>query len=524
MKFNFSVGIIIAVLLCSCKDDDLAGSENVNNIEPIQNGIVKFEKNVLIKGDLKEESSMLFAKNRSNCKTVSQPLTKFFKSFSTLQPSSDVWPGSIVHKRSVLAGDLKPIIISPQKRNDIEVKLNGLLARTSGAQKAYRIVSNPGSANVQAAIGDILADYFASGTSFPANYTVEIQRVSSASSLEAGLDIGYTGTTGISAGAAFNMNFDTNKAYYAVTLKQEFFTAQVAPLNLEGDHSWYTRDVQSSSIQNSAYVNAVSYGRLYTLLYESNEEGKKVEEALKFAYQTPLSNISASQKAAYASTLKNSNVKIKQFGGDARLGIEVASDFEKIHNFLKEGANVSRSNMPAVIEYKVNDTKTHSSITHRINTKVEYKECNEYSLVLKNVDYDRLPIIFRTDRNYNNNNIHYLESGETIELPYDDSINSPQFTYQGSPIKVIDLNGGNPSDDIKFEKAERVLGKEYPRITYTSKARVGVVKLFDNYRNIVTAIETSADDSDGINGKGPARLIAKKDVENNKLIIEIKRK
>ncbi|RNA61576.1 hypothetical protein D1631_06365 [Chryseobacterium nematophagum] len=523
MKFNFSVGIMLAILLCSCKDDDLAGSENVNNIEPIQSGIVKFEKNVLIKGEVEKESSMLFARNSNNCKTVSQPLRKLFKSFSTLQPSSDVWPGSIVHKRSVLAGDLKPIIVSSEKRNDIEVKLNGLLARTSAAQKSYRIVSNPRSANVQAAIGDILADYFASGTSFPANYTVEIERVSSASSLEAGLDIGYTGTTGISAGAAFNINFDTNKTYYAVTLKQEFFTAQVTPLNLEGDHSWYTKDVQSSSIQNSAYVNAVSYGRLYTLLYESNEEGKKVEEALKFAYQNPLSNISASQKAAYATTLKNSNVKIKQFGGDARLGIEVTSDFEKIHNFLKEGANVSRSNMPAVIEYKVNDTKTHSSIIHRINTKVEYKECNEYSLILKNVDYATLPIIFRTEK-VSNHSVYYLGSGEKIELPYD--TDSKQFTYKDSPIKEIDLNNGKPSDDIKFEMPEQVLGNTNPRITYTSQARVSSVKLFDNYRNIETAFETSAYDNDGINGKtnGPARLEATKDLKNNALIIEIKRK
>ncbi|CAA7392291.1 hypothetical protein [Chryseobacterium fistulae] len=84
--------------------------------------------------------------------------------------------------------------------------------------------------------------------------------------------------------------------------------------------------------------------------------------------------------------------------------------------------------------------------------------------------------------------------------------------YQGSPIKVIDLKGGKPSDDIKFEKAENILGKTYPRITYTSKTRVDVVKLFDNYRTIETAFETSADGNDGINEKtnGPARLEATK--------------
>ncbi|CAA7196674.1 thiol-activated cytolysin family protein [Chryseobacterium potabilaquae] len=527
MKLKCLLVAAFTSLLCSCNDDYIVENTKNSNSRQKHNNIVKFEKNELIRGPKENIYLNTFgrrSKRGSNsCQEVRESLKKFFKSFSTLQPSNEVWPGSIVYKKSIMEGDLKPIIVSSQKRNKIEVKLNGLLVPTSTTQKSYRIVNNPRSTTVQEAIGDILADYFASGTSFPANYTVEIQRVSSTRSLEAGLDIGYTGATGIGAGAAFNLSFDINKTYYAVTLKQEFFTAQVSPLNLQGEEGWYTQDVSASTIQNSAYITAVSYGRVYTLLYESNEEGKKVEEALKFAYQTPLSNITASQKMAYASTLKNSNIKIKQSGGDAKLGIDVASDPEKIHAFLEKGADVSRNNMPAIIEYKANDTQTHESITYTIDTDVKYKECNdnEYSLVLKNVDYSVLPIIFRTEDNPNHST-YYLASGELIKLSYNSNL--MQFTYKGSPIKEMDLNGGDAADDIIFEEKDHTYHNKYPYIAYRSQ-RIGYgvrTKLFDNYKDIQSTIAKSAEDKDGINGGVKAQLVGKKDLTKNELIIEIR--
>ncbi|CAA7392612.1 thiol-activated cytolysin family protein [Chryseobacterium fistulae] len=537
MKIKISTVILLTTLLYSCNDEQILEENSPEQSSSKQGSIYDGPATQLIKTKINNNSSSYSGKTASNCEEITENQQKTFDSFTRLGTGAELmWPGNIIQGKTIKTGQLATIPISDQGRNPIEVKVDAF--SSNSRVRSSRVIDNPTPGKVQNALGQIINSYYDSGTSFPANYSIDIQRTFSSKQLQLALNIGYTGTAGLDGGTNFGFNFNKNKTYYAVTLKQKFFQVSVhAKTGLKGNDGWIKSSYPQAQLtpyikqdNPPTYISTVTYGRLYTLVYESEESATKIEQALNFAYKNPAASISASQKAAFASTLQNARVYVKQLGGSATAGLEssmstLAGSFDAVRNFIVTGAETSKTNPGYPIEYTAINIASNLPVTVKVTAPVSYRNCvdNTYKFVLKNVDYATLPIIFRTESN-SNHSVYYLGSGEKIELPYNSNL--MQFTYKNSPIKEIDLNKGNAADDIKFEEKDHTRDNRYPYISYRSQnLGYGVrSKLFDNYKDIQTTVAKPAEDKDGINGGGAAILNATKDIRNNALVVEIKRK
>lgn len=519
MKLKFNLFITTILLCSSCSPDQLSESSVPNHNTNIYDGPVT----VLIKKQL--FSNSILSKN-SVCENISESQEKTFGDFSRLGTGVHLmWPGNLLQGKTMRSGQLATIPVGDDGRNQIEIKVDAFSSNPSVPTSQY--IDNPTAGKVQTALGSILDSYYSSGTNFPANYTIDIQRTFNNTQLQLALNIGYTGLPA-DLSASFGVNFNSSKTYYAVTLKQKFFSVSVHPkVGLQGSNGWIKENYSSNDLSQyvsaenpSLYISSVTYGRLYALVYESNESATKIEQALNFAYKSPSSPVSVSQKLEYQHTLQNAKVYVKQLGGSATAGLEsalgaLAGNFDSIRNFVTEGAEASKQNPGYPIEFTAVNTDSNLPVTIKVEDTLNYQNCtdNGYKLIIKNIDFPTLPIVFRTQANYYNSP-YYLGPGENIVLPF--NINLQRFVYGNSIVEQIDLNNGNGSDDINF----------YPNnssITYKGGFFSFQNVIFQNYKNIALTTAYTVEDS-GLNGGGPAEIVATKDLANNALIIEIKKK
>ncbi|RMZ61153.1 hypothetical protein D1632_04100 [Chryseobacterium nematophagum] len=534
MKLKLSTAILLTALLYSCNNEQSLDENNNDQNSLKQASIYNGAATKLIITKVNNNLSSSANKNATNCEDITEHQEKTFDSFTRLGTGAELmWPGNIIQGKTIKTGQVATIPISDQGRNPIEVKVDAF--SSSSTVPSSKLIESPTPGKVQIALGEIINSYYDSGTKFPANYSIDIQRTFSSKQLQMALNIGYTGTVGLDGGTSFGINFNKNKNYYAVTLKQKFFQVSVnSKTGLKGNDGWIKNDYPKSQLDPyiksdnpPIYISTVTYGRLYTLVYESEENATKIEQALNFAYKNPAASITASQKAEYSSTLQNARVYVKQLGGSATAGLEssmstLAGNFDSVRDFVVTGAEASKTNPGYPIEYTAVNIGSNLPVTIKVEDQVTYKNCidNTYKLILKNADYTSLPILFKTIDNPNHSTYH-LTSGESIELPYNSNL--MQFTYKGSPIKSIDLNNGDSSDDISFNE-----GSEIPLGSITYKKHMlfqnSVKLLFENYKDISKTLAYTIIDEDGINGGGAAKLEATKDAANNTLKIEIKKK
>ncbi|RMZ61154.1 hypothetical protein D1632_04105 [Chryseobacterium nematophagum] len=531
MKLKLSTAILLTAILYSCNDDQTLEENNYDQNSLKQTNIYDGPATQLIKTKINNNSSGSASPSTTNCEDITENQEKTFDSFTRLGTGAELmWPGNIIQGKTIKTGQMATIPIGDQGRNPIEVKVDAF--SSSSTVPSSKVIENPTPGKVQNALGEIINGYYDSGTNFPANYSVDIQRTFSNKQLQMALNIGYTGTTGLDGGANFGINFNKTKNYYAVTLKQKFFQVSVnSKAGLKSNDGWIKSSYPQSQLDPyiksdnpPVYISTVTYGRLYTLVYESEESATKVEQALNFAYKNPAASITASQKAEYSSTLQNARVYVKQLGGSATAGLEasmstLAGSFDSVRNFIVTGAEASKTNPGYPIEYTAVNIGSNLPVTVKLTEQITYKNCidNGYKLILKNVDYATLPIIIKTSDNPSND-VYYLASGETIEFPY--NINFMEFTYKGSPINKIDLNNDGISDDLEFNGSDP---SYHPSISY-HKNFLSNSMLVNNYKDLALANAYNMIDEDGINGGAPAKLEATKDISNNALRIEIKKK
>ncbi|RMZ61155.1 thiol-activated cytolysin [Chryseobacterium nematophagum] len=535
MKLKFLAVLCIGALY-SCNQENIL--DNNNNIDPNslrENSIYDGPATQLIKKEIKNSPANTSTKDLENCVDVSEHQEKTFDHFSRLGTGASLmWPGNIVQGKTIKTGQLASIPIGDNGRNSIEVKVDAF--SSSPTIPSSQLITDPTPGKVQTALQSMLNGFYDSGTNFPANYSIDIQRTFNSKQLQIALNVGYTGAIGMDVGGSFGINFNTSKTYYAVTLKQKFFEVSVNPkTGLKGNDGWITNSYPQAQLDQyiaadnpAVYISSVTYGRLYTLVYESDEKATKIEQALNFAYKNPTANISASQKTEFSTTLQNARVYVKQLGGSATAGLEaslgtLAGNFDSVRNFVVTGAEVSKTNPGYPIEYSAVNIGSNLPVTVKVEDQVNYQNCtdNGYKLILKNMDYATLPVVLRTENNWNNS-VYYLASGEQVVLPY--NANLMQFTYNGSPLEEIDLNNGSSADDIKFYKTTNT---QYSKTIYYRRQNFGLntfQPLFLNYPNIANTTAYTIIDHDGINGGPAAKIEATKDTTNNALKIEIKRK
>ncbi|ANO49425.1 thiol-activated cytolysin [Flavobacterium columnare] len=333
----------------------------------------------------------------ASCKTIEETYNKTFDNFSKLGAATHLlWPGNIVQGGTIVSGNLASIPIDPKGRNTIEVKVDAF--SSSESKSSSKEVENPTAGKVQDALEKILNSYYTSGTKFPANYAVEIQRTYDSKQLQVALGVGYTGPA-VGLSASLGLSFKKNKTYYAVTLKQKFFNVSVsAKPGLQGDFGWIKKEYPRSEFDKyigernpAAYISSVTYGRLYTLVYESDESSFDMEQALNFAYKNPAASITVDQKLKYSTTLQNTKVYAKQLGGSASGGLDAAfsafaGNFEKVRDFVVNGADVSKDNPGYPIEYTAVNIESNLDATINVNGISNYSECEETVYTAKTLD------------------------------------------------------------------------------------------------------------------------------------------
>ncbi|CAA7194246.1 thiol-activated cytolysin family protein [Chryseobacterium potabilaquae] len=532
MKLKLLTPILLTALLYSCNDETMLEKNNYEQITLQQSSIYDGPATQLIKTKISNHHSGTLHKDYPNCEEITEKQEKTFDSFTRLGTGAELmWPGNIIQGQTIKTGQMATIPIGDEGRNPIEVKVDAFSSNST--VPSSKMIESPTPGKVQIALSEIINGYYDSGTYFPANYSIDIQRTFSSKQLQMALNIGYTGMIGLDGGFTFGINFNKNKSYYAVTLKQKFFQVSVnSKTGLKGNDGWIKSSYPQEQLDPyitpdnpPVYISTVTYGRLYTLVYESDESEAKIEQALNFAYKNPAASITTAQKLEYAATLQNARVYVKQLGGSATAGLEasistLAGSFDAVRNFVTTGAEASKINPGYPIEYTAVNIKSNLPATVKVEDIISYKNCpkNEYKLVLKNIDYTTLPILIDTVGN-TNNSVYYLSSGESIEFPF--STNFMEFTYKGSPLTKIDLNNGKISDHIKFKNTA-----SSAKITYRRHfmGMNGVLTLFENYKNMATATAYTIFDEDGINGGVSAQLEGSKDLPHNTLKIEIKKK
>lgn len=233
-----------------------------------------------------------------------------------------------------------------------------------------------------------------------------------------------------------------------------------------------------------------------------------------------LSPHSKNQKLEYQTTLQNATAYTKQLGGNASSGLETSlkamgGDFDHIRQFIVSGAEASKANPGYPIEYTATNVVSELPVTINVQNTFNYQDCkdNTYKLIVKNLDFPTIPMVLRTEANWSSSP-YYLGPGKSVTLPYNVNFNS--FTYNNSVVQQIDLNNGGASDDVIFFMLEGGAN-----IIYTPSYST-YLPLVQNFQNIATA--TTHTIEDGINNSGQARLVAKKDIPNNAIIIEIQKK
>ncbi len=386
--------------IISCQNDDLLHNSEINSSKE---QIAQFITSDTPDGIHNLKINELYDNTSSKAKGVAVEENCVDKEVSFTQTDSDffildansslLWPGNLVAARSIQEGAPVSIPIFGEDRNPLEVRVN-VLSGTSASTS--RIIEEPTPGKVQDNLNSILNAYYKSEANFPASFDISIQRIHDEKQFQLSLNAGYSGPS-VNVSGSFGLDFSTQKTRYAVTLKQRFFTASVSPKEgIIGKNGWLNNNVSpdrlkpyvtdylevSEDQQNpSSYIESVTYGKLYTLIYESSSSAKEVEAALNFAYKAVGTEANAELKARYKSIFSESTVKVKQLGGNATSGIAsslaaMANNLDRVVDFLKEGAEVSVNNPGYPISYKVN--YTYDNKPFKVSSNLEYiiRECD----------------------------------------------------------------------------------------------------------------------------------------------------
>ncbi|MCF2875096.1 MULTISPECIES: thiol-activated cytolysin family protein [unclassified Tenacibaculum] len=391
---RYTILSLCLAMVVSCKNDEVLVEKNLELSkgqflnENIPDGISNLEVKE-IKNNLASRSEV-----EANCVEKEVSFDKTDSNFFLINPNGSLlWPGNIVALRSIQNGAPTSVPFYGEDRNSIEI---GLDVISGTAASTSTVVGSPSPGTVRNELNRILGNYYDSGASFPAAFEVSIERVHNASDLQFALKAGYSGY-GVDVAGELGINFNEQKTRYVVTLKQRFFTATVTPkAELIGKRGWYNSNVTpndlapyvtdfKSEVSNvdmnpAGYVESVTYGRLFTLIYESSESARNVSAALNFAYKGAIGSVTADVSTKYSQTLQNTTVKVKQIGGDAQPGITaglraMAGDLNAINAFLEKGANVSRTNPGYPISYKVNYVSNNSPFKVVSNVKYTQRNC-----------------------------------------------------------------------------------------------------------------------------------------------------
>ena len=288
---------------------------------------------------------------------------------------NSIYVGAILNPESIIEGEPTDVPIFDDKRNSITVRIDG----QSGVPfKTEREVKAPRPAKIGDAVNEILHKFYEDGSALPGEFEVSIEEVHGTEQLQAALDIGYSGPVN-KFSSSLGVELKSDQTAVAVKLKQKFYSVSVTPkLGLIGEDGWYSNKLGKKEVvrlmkkyagtKDPVYVNKVTYGCLYSLVYQSSSSAADLKAALNYAYKGAVAGVDASLKAKYKTTLENTEVTVKQIGGNSSDAFKTvlfahSKKIDEIVNSLSNHLDPGKNNPGEIIGYetkKISDNKVHS--------------------------------------------------------------------------------------------------------------------------------------------------------------------
>ena len=310
--------------------------------------------------------------------------------FSIEDTPNSIYVGAILNPESITEGNPTDVPIFDNARNSITVRIDG----QSGVPfKTERVVPAPGPAKIGDAVNEILHKFYEDGSALPGEFEVSIEEVHGTEQLQAALDIGYSGPVN-KFSSSLGVELKSDQTAVAVKLKQKFYSVSVTPkLGLIGEDGWYSNKLGKKEVvrlmkkyagtKDPVYVNKVTYGRLYSLVYQSSSSAADLKAALNYAYKGAVAGADASLKAKYQRTLNNTEVTVKQIGGNSSDAFKTVlfahtKEIDKIINALSNHSDPGKNNPGEIIGYHTKRISNNS--VYSINTtynSVEKGRCQE---------------------------------------------------------------------------------------------------------------------------------------------------
>lgn len=317
--------------------------------------------------------------------------------FVTLNPWSNLYPGALVQGASLAKG-IPTLISIYDKRRPGRIYLS--LTSGSDMDDWYKEVPMRASEVIQAQ-NRLLAEHFRSKATTDARTSFEIACVSSVDEMALKLGINLK-LFGARMHTEFGNNFRKDRSYVAVKLHQTFFTMGYdAPDG--GFAGVFTDNITPQDLANYTgfgnpicYVSSVSYGRMFILIYESSRTQQELEVAVNVGYRK---FFDSELETRSRKVLNESRCKMIQIGGNPEAGLAtVFGDFDKLQEFIINGANVSTQNVGAPISYSIKylhdntDAQLSNTLKYKVTTRQYYpvKAYNDVNLDLLKLKVSRI--------------------------------------------------------------------------------------------------------------------------------------
>lgn len=324
--------------------------------------------------------SYTFKQYNARCveKTTDYSVVSNPDDFVTLDPWSDIYPGALIQGAS-LANGIPSIISIYSKRKPGRIYMS--FVNGGSIDEHYKEVEMRGSEIIKAQ-NELLAEHLSGGANTAARTSFEIVNVSSIEEMALKLGVNLK-IFGARLRTEFGNGWSKEKSYVAVKLYQTFFTVSYeAPDG--GFTGVFTDKIQPQDLEPYTglgnpicYVSSVSYGRMFILLYESNCSQQELEVAVNAGYRKYFNTACETQ---HRKILNESRCKMIQIGGNAEAGLAtVFGDFDKLREFIINGAEVSPQNVGAPISYHIKylhdntDAKLSNTLKYKVTTKQYYQ-------------------------------------------------------------------------------------------------------------------------------------------------------
>lgn len=295
--------------------------------------------------------------------------------FTLLNPWSGVtWPGALIQGKSLRGTSVPTSIPIFKKRRPGRIMLQAVSGALKDEEtKCYVEVEEMRESNVLQAQNVLLKRFFQGGK--PPSTFFDNTDVWSYDDLSVKSGININAFSAKFA-AAFSGSWSTQKSYVLVKLTQSFFTMSYEEPD-GGFRGVFNDEITVEDLRPYTgdgnpicYVSSVTYGRVFYLLYESSASSETLLAAVNARYKDNEASVLVENKKV----LNESRITMFQYGGDAKAGLEAATNptQEQIDRFLTDGAVHSETNVGAPISFTVKHLYDNSLVHMRNMLKYEY--------------------------------------------------------------------------------------------------------------------------------------------------------